>query len=102
MAFNPPIPDSPPRSGGSGRKQSSGLQSLVQAERLVQIALTLPCAAAIGWGAGWWLDSRLHSHWAAIVGLVLGIVAGMVSAIRMALAAGHAPAGRSGNARGPK
>ena len=92
MAFNPPIPDS----GGNPRKPTPGLHSLAQAERLTQIAFVLPCAAVIGWGAGWWLDSRLHTHWIQIFGLILGIVAGMVSAIRMALAAGNAPSKRDG------
>lgn len=85
MPFNNPIPDSEKRG-----KQSSGLASLVQAERLMQIALVLPCALLIGWGAGWWIDDHFHTHWAAIAGLILGIAAGMVSAVRMALGAGNA------------
>jgi ATP synthase protein I len=64
------------------------LHSLVQAEQLMQIALVLPCAALIGWGLGWWIDGRLHTHWIWIGGLIFGLVAGMVSAIRMALTAG--------------
>jgi len=87
MPFNNPSPDS-----RTPAKKSSGLASLVQAERLMQIALVLPCALLIGWGAGWWIDDHFHTHWAAIAGLILGIAAGMVSAIRMALAAGNKPA----------
>jgi ATP synthase protein I len=88
MPFNRPIPEDKSRPG-SRKAGSSGLASLVQAEKLMQIAFVLPCALLIGWGAGWWLDNHFHMHWAAIAGLVFGIAAGMVSAIRMALAAGN-------------
>jgi len=96
MAFNPPIPDSDRKPA----KPTPGLHSLVQAERLMQIAFVLPCAALIGWGAGWWIDSRTHTHWVQIAGLILGIIAGMVSAIRMALAAGNPPSKRDGGRGG--
>ena len=82
---NPPSEDRE----DSRSKGSSGLQSLVQAEKLMQIAFVLPCAMVIGWGAGWWVDHHFHSHWATITGIILGIAAGMLSAIRMALAAGN-------------
>lgn len=74
-------------SGRKPTKPTPGLQSLVQAERLVQIAMVLTCALLIGWGAGWGVDHLLHTHWGVVVGLILGIVAGMVSAIRMAMTA---------------
>jgi F0F1-type ATP synthase assembly protein I len=70
-----------------GRKQSGGLQTLIQAERLTQIAFVLPAAVLIGWGAGALLDKWLHQHWIYIVGLILGAVAGMVEAVRQALKA---------------
>jgi ATP synthase protein I len=76
-----------------GLSRSSFTSSLVQAERLLQIAFILPCAMLIGWGAGWWLDHHFHMHWATLVGLIVGIAAGMLSAIRMALDAGN-PKGR--------
>ncbi len=57
MAYNPPIPDS----GRNPRKPTPGLHSLVQAERLMQSAIVLPCAALIGWGAGWCVD-HLHAY----------------------------------------
>ena len=80
-----------------GRRRSAGLDSLVKAEQLMQIAFVLPCAMVLGWGLGWCADHFFHAHWALAVGLVLGIVAGMVSAIRMAVAAMNPPSGR-----GPK
>lgn len=82
MPSNLPIPNRKLRS-----TLKSGVQSWVQAEKMVQIALVLPCAVLIGWGCGAWLDNRLHQSWMTLAGIALGSVAGMVSAIRMALAA---------------
>jgi F0F1-type ATP synthase assembly protein I len=86
---NPPSPQNDRPRRGSG-----ALHGLAQAESLMQIALILPCALVIGWGAGWWVDHRFHSHWATIPGLILGLVSGMVSVVRMALAAGNRKGGR--------
>ncbi len=80
MAFNPPNPDQKP--------QRSAMQSYVQAERLIQIALVLPIAVLIGWFFGAMLDRWLHQRWITIVGIILGMIAGMLEAVRMALAAG--------------
>jgi F0F1-type ATP synthase assembly protein I len=95
MPIDPPSPDRKPRS-----KNSTGLQSLVEAEKLMQIALVLPSGVVIGWLAGAWLDSRLHQTWIVMVGIVLGSIAGLVSAIRMALAAGAGPKSESTNRSG--
>jgi uncharacterized membrane protein YfcA len=86
MPFNRPIPDSKP-----SREPSSNLAAIVQAEKLIQIALVLPCAAFIGWVAGAWLDSRLHQSWLSMAGIVLGIVAGLVGAVRMAIVLASRP-----------
>ena len=74
-------------SNPGGKKQSEGLQTLVKAERLTQIAFVLPAAVLVGWGAGALLDKWLHQDWIYIVGLILGAVAGMVEAVRQALRA---------------
>lgn len=68
---------------------SAGLESLVEAEKLLQIAILLPSAAFIGWLVGAWLDSRLHQTWIGPVGIVFGGIAGIVHVIRLALAAGN-------------
>jgi F0F1-type ATP synthase assembly protein I len=80
MAFNPPNPEQKPQRGAA--------HSLVQAERLVQIALVLPAAVLIGWFFGSLLDRWFHQHWITIVGIIFGMIAGMLEAVRMALGAG--------------
>ena len=82
MPFNRPIPESKPRT-----KPASALASLVEAEKMMQIAILLPAAAFIGWLIGAWLDSHLHQSWIAICGIVFGGISGLVGVVRMALAA---------------
>jgi ATP synthase protein I len=83
MAFNAPNP---------GNKQSGGggLQSLVKAEKLFQIALVMPVAVLIGWVIGVGLDRWLHQTWIYIVGLVFGCIAGLVEAVRQAVSSDKA------------
>lgn len=80
MPFTPPNPNPKP--------EKPLAHSLVQAERLIQIALVLPIAVLIGWFFGAMLDRWLHQTWITVVGLILGMIAGMLEAVRMALAAG--------------
>ena len=80
MPFIRPIPNAKPRS-----KVSSGVEAVVQAEKLMQLALMLPSAVAIGWVLGAWGDSRLHQSWMAIAGIVLGAVSGLFYVIRVAI-----------------
>jgi F0F1-type ATP synthase assembly protein I len=94
MAFNPPNPDANSRSASAPGKRGGVTRSLVQAEQLIQIAMVLPSALLIGWGAGWLVDHWLHTHWGVVAGLLLGIVAGMVSAIRMAMVAMNSLSGQ--------
>lgn len=82
MPFNRPIPDRKPDD-----KASSGLAGYVEAEKLIQIAFVLPAAVAVGWGVGWWADSRLHQHWIAIAGIAFGSVAGLFYVIQTAVVA---------------
>ena len=76
-----------PVAGGSGL-----IGAWVQAEKMIQIALVLPCAAFIGWLPGAWLDRHFHQAWMAIAGVVFGIIAGLVAAIRMAVVYANDPA----------
>lgn len=86
MPFHPPIPDPRPRSKGAGM-----VSALIQAEKMMQIALILPCAAFVGWLLGGWLGLRLHLPWLGLVGIVFGGVSGLVYVIRMAMDAVKAP-----------
>jgi ATP synthase protein I len=75
-----PTPKPGPKSARNG-----GLQTLVKAERLSQIAFVLPAAVVIGWGLGALMDHWLHQHWIYIVGLIFGAIAGLFEAVRQAL-----------------
>jgi len=83
MPYHNPIPDRKQ----DGKDQSSGsgfIGAWIQAEKMVQIAMMLPCAGFIGWLAGYGLDRWLHQSWIGIAGAAFGIIAGLVAAIRMA------------------
>ena len=96
VTYHRPIPERNPRGkAGNGpaseqaEEENAGgsgiLGAWVQAEKFMQIALMLPCAAFIGWLIGYGLDRWLHQTWIAMIGVVVGIIAGLVGAIRMAM-----------------
>ena len=91
MPFTRPIPDrKPPTKSSSGRpRSSSGIDTLVQAEKLMQIAILLPSAAFIGWLAGAWLDRHFHQSWIGIAGIVFGGISGLVYVVRLVIATGN-------------
>lgn len=62
---------------------------LVEAEKLMQIALILPSAVFVGWLGGAWLDKHLHQSWIALVGMVFGGIAGMFSVFRLVTETGR-------------
>ena len=80
MPYNGPIPERK-----SNSKPGVGFQSLVQAEKLMQIAFVLPSAMVIGWLAGAWADNKLHQSWLTIVGVIFGCISGLVYVIRLAM-----------------
>jgi ATP synthase protein I len=80
MPFNRPIQTPPQRS-----KMSSGVNAIIEAEKLLQLALMLPCAAVVGWLIGAWADSHFHQTWIAIAGIVFGAISGLFYLIRTAL-----------------
>jgi ATP synthase protein I len=65
-------------------KKSGGLGDLVKAESMIQLAITLPAACAIGWVMGTLLDKHFHTEWISIVGIVVGAVAGFIQIFRTA------------------
>jgi ATP synthase protein I len=87
MPFNNPIPDNR-RPDQRPKRDSGGLATLVQAEKLMQIAILLPCAAFIGWLAGTWLDKQLHQEWISLAGIAFGGIAGLVYVVRLVLITG--------------
>jgi F0F1-type ATP synthase assembly protein I len=82
MPFHRPIPDS-----NQPSKMSSGLKGYVEAEKLMQIAMVMPAAVAIGWAAGYGADHLFNTHWLTIVGIILGCVSGLVYVIQVAVLA---------------
>jgi F0F1-type ATP synthase assembly protein I len=82
MPYHNPIPERKTKS-----KAASGFESLVQAEKLLQVAFVLPSAMVIGWLAGAWLDSKLHQEWLTIAGIIFGCTSGLVYVVRLAMAA---------------
>jgi hypothetical protein len=97
MPFHRPIPDSQPRGKGSGV-----VSAIVQAEKLIQIALVLPCAAFIGWLAGAWIGNRLHQSWIGLLGILFGGASGLVYVVRLALSTDKAAGGSSGGSSAGK
>ena len=83
MPFNNPIPDKQPP-----RKDSGGVATLVQAEKLMQIAILLPSAAFIGWLLGTWADKAWHQEWISLAGVAFGGIAGLVYVVRLVMATG--------------
>ncbi len=100
MPYHNPIPERKQRDKADGTpatdNSKDGLGGMmgawVQAEKMIQIALVLPCAAFICWLPGAWLDRRFHQTWCATAGVVLGIFAGLVAGVRMAMVYSNDPA----------
>jgi ATP synthase protein I len=81
------MPRQDPNSKSDGHsRSSSGFGSLVEAEKLMQVAFVLPTALVICWAGGWWLASRTHHKWIEIAGIVFGCIVGLVYVIQMAIA----------------
>jgi F0F1-type ATP synthase assembly protein I len=83
MPFNPPIPESsrPPR-------QSGAIKSIVEAEKMIQIAFLLPSSVLVGGLAGFGLDKLFHRSWFLLPGILFGGFSGLVYVVRLGIAAG--------------
>jgi len=64
------------------------MATLVQAEKLMQIAILLPSAAFVGWLLGSWADKQWHQEWVGLAGMVFGGIAGLVYVVRLVLTTG--------------
>ena len=65
-------------------KKSGGIQDLVKAESMIQLALAIPAGCLIGWAIGTWLDHHFNQEWMAVVGIILGAVGGFLQIYRTA------------------
>ena len=83
MAFNNPRPEQQEKTDG---RSGGGLNSLVKAEKMMQIAFVLPVSVLVGWLGGVGLDRWLHQDWIYIAGILLGAAAGFVQIFRLVLA----------------
>lgn len=83
MPFNRPIPGHKPQSKASG-----GVKTLVEAEKMMQIAFLLPSAAIVGWLPGAWLDGKLHQSWIGLAGMLFGGFSGLVYVVRLVMVGG--------------
>jgi len=101
VTYHNPIPERKQRDKAGGAPSGDPAQggfaggmmgAWIQAEKMIQIAMVLPCAAFIGWLPGFWLDRHFHQTWMAIAGVVFGIIAGLVGVIRMAMVYSADPA----------
>jgi F0F1-type ATP synthase assembly protein I len=88
MAFNNPRPR---RESTTGKPDRGGMDTLIRAEKMTQIAFILPAAVLVGWLSGAGLDKWLHTGWIYLVGIVLGVVAGFVQIFRLIAVAGGEP-----------
>jgi F0F1-type ATP synthase assembly protein I len=64
--------------------KKQGLQEMVKAESMIQLALAIPAGCVIGWLFGTWLDHHFHQGWIAITGILLGAAAGFLQIYRTA------------------
>jgi ATP synthase protein I len=96
MPFNRPIPESTERN-----KSATGVKSLADAEKLMQIAILLPCSAFVGWLGGAWLDIHLHQTWISLAGILFGGISGLVYVVRLVMAGTSRDVSNAGANAGP-
>jgi F0F1-type ATP synthase assembly protein I len=78
MAFTRPNPNAK-----KSKVYPSGMKTLVEAEKMMQIAIMLPSAAFVGWLLGYWLGNLLHQPWMTTAGIIFGGVSGLVYVVRL-------------------
>jgi len=60
----------------------------VQAEKMIELGITLPIATVLGWLIGEALDKKFHTSWLGLVGLLLGVIAGLTRLIQVSMKIG--------------
>ena len=63
-------------------RKTTPTSMLIKGDRAMSIAFILPVSIFVGYGIGWFVDSRLGTKYWSLVGLLIGIVAGFVDMIR--------------------
>ena len=74
----------PNQKSESEKKRSETTSLMMEAEKLFQIAVLLPCSTVAGWLLGAWLDRVFHQGWIAVTGLLVGGVLGILYVVRLA------------------
>lgn len=64
------------------KSPSRPVSALVKGDKYMSIAFILPVSIFIGYGIGWWVDSKFGTKYWSLVGLLVGIVAGFIEMIR--------------------
>jgi F0F1-type ATP synthase assembly protein I len=59
-----------------------GKKGIARAVEYSSLAMMLPCATAVGYVIGYYLDKAFHTQWLRIVFLILGSVGGFLELIR--------------------
>jgi F0F1-type ATP synthase assembly protein I len=60
-------------------------RKIYQGARMSAVGLEMGVSVLLGYGAGWWVDTKLDSApWGGIVGITLGFAAGVRSLWRLA------------------
>ena len=95
MPFHRPIPDSAKQQ----TKSPSGYKSLVEAEKLMQIAVLLPLSAIIGWLVGAWLGHRLNESWLPLAGILFGGILGLIYVVRLGMRGTSSRPGSGGDSK---
>ena len=93
MPFNRPIP----KSQQQRSRFASGIASLAEAEKMMQVAVLLPSSAFVGWLIGAGLDKLFHQTWITLVGILFGGISGIVYVVRMVVTAGAKPGRGTGS-----
>ena len=60
----------------------------VQAEKMIELGITLPIATVLGWLIGEALDKKFHTSWIGLLGLLLGVIAGLTRLIQVSMKIG--------------
>lgn len=60
----------------------------VQAEKMIELGITLPIATVLGWLIGEALDKKFHTSWLGLLGLLLGVIAGLTRLIQVSMKIG--------------